>query len=111
MYHFTPVTNLPMILVHGLLSTTERQRRDLPLNSIIWDAVLHHRAGVPIPVGPGGTPGDYISFYFCKLSPMLLAIMGSKVIDEETIIHFEFPMEILETYPSVFTDAAIIPNT
>ncbi len=42
---------------------------------------------------------------------MLLTIMSSKAIDEQEIIHFEFPIEILETYPSVFTDGAIIPNS
>ena len=110
-YHFTPVANLAMILIHGLLSKQEQNRRGLPHRTIIWEAVQHHRAGVSISIGPGGTPEDYIPFYFCKLSPMLLAIMSSKVIDEEEIIHFEFPIDILETHPSVFTDGAVIPNS
>ena len=110
-YHFTPVTNLSMILAHGLLSPNEQKRLGLPLRTIVWEAVQRHRAGVAIPVGPGGTPEAYISFYFSKLSPMLLTIMSSKAIDEQEIIHFEFPIEILETYPSAFSDGAIIPNS
>jgi hypothetical protein len=74
-YHFTPFSNLPMILAHGLLSPDEQKRLGLPLRTIVWEAVQRHRAGVTIPVEPGGTPEAYIPFYFCKLSPMLLTIM------------------------------------
>ena len=109
-YHFTPVSNLPMILAHGLLSPREQRRQGLPHRTIVWEAVLHHRAGVVIPAGPGKTPDAYIPFYFCKLSPMLLAIMSSKAIDENQIIHFEYPIEIIESHPAVFTDGAILPN-
>jgi hypothetical protein len=110
-YHFTQVSNLPTILAQGLLSIREQQRLGLPLRTVVWDAVQRHRAQVEVPVGPGGHYEEYIPFYFCKLSPMLLAIMGSKVIDEEKIIHFEFPIEILEQQSSVFTDAGVIPNS
>ena len=100
-----------MILTHGLLSPCEQQRQGLQHRTIVWEAVRHHRAGIEIPGGPGKTPDAYIPFYFCKLSPMLLAIMSSKVIDEDQIIHFEFPIEIIETHPAVFTDGAILPNS
>lgn len=100
-----------MILAHGLLAKSEQARLGLLQRTIVWEAVQRHRASVMIPISPGGTPEDYISFYFCKLSPMLLAIMSSKVIDEETIIHFEYPIEILTTHPSIFSDGAIIPNS
>ncbi len=100
-----------MILTHGLLSPWEQQRQGLQHRTIVWEAVRHHRAGIEIPGGPGKTPDAYIPFYFCKLSPMLLAIMSSKAIDEDQIIHFEFPIEIIETHPAVFTDGAILPNS
>lgn len=110
-YHFTPVSNLPMILAYGLLAPNEQRRTGLPQRSSMWEAVQRHRAAVPIPITPGGTAEDYISFYFCKLSPMLLSIMSSKAVDEDTVIHFEFPIELLLSHPSVFTDSAILPNS
>ena len=110
-YHFTPISNLATILAHGLLSSSEQLRQGLPQRSLVWEAVLRHRAAVEIPVGPGGGPDEYVPCYFCKLSPMLLAIMSSKVIDEEAVIHLEFPISLLCDHPAVFTDAAIIPTS
>ena len=110
-YHFTPLANLPTILDHGLLSAREQARRGLPQRSIVWEAIQTHRANLMVPCGPGGSADDYVPFYFTKLSPMLLAVITNKVVDEEAIIHFEFSIDILESYPAVFSDAAISPNS
>ncbi len=110
-YHFTQVSNLKTILEHGLLSVSEQQRQGVPLNTIVWEGVQRHRAGVIVPTQPPRSYTEYIPFYFCKLSPMLLMIMSSKAIDEEQIIHFEFPIEILSQYPAVFTNRAVLPNS
>lgn len=110
-YHFTPIDNLPSILAHGLLSAHEQKRLGLRQISIVWAAIQAHRAGVHVPAGPLGHVQDYVPLYFCKLSPMLLSIIGNKVVDEEAIIHFEFPIQVMEQYPMVFTDAAIMPNS
>jgi hypothetical protein len=111
-YHFTPAENLPTILAHGLLSIREQQRSGLPLRTVVWDAVLRHRAHVMVPATPQERSyEEYIPFYFCKLSPMLLAIMSSKILDEENIIHFEFPIQVLSGHASVFTDRAVLPNS
>jgi hypothetical protein len=109
-YHFTPAENLPTILAHGLLAVREQQRTGLPLRTVVWDAVLRHRASVIVPGSPVRNYEEYIPFSFCKLSPMLLAIMSSKIVDEENIIHFEFPIEILTEHSSVFTDRAVLPH-
>jgi hypothetical protein len=110
-YHFTPIANLSTILAHGLLSIAEQKRLGLPLRTIVWKAIQTYRTGLAVPVGPGGFAHEYVPFYFCKLSPMLLSVISNKVVDEETIIHFEFPIDILEQYPAVFTDAAVIPGS
>lgn len=110
-YHFTPIDNLPSILAHGLLSAHEQKRLGLPQRSIVWANLQAHRAGINVPTGPQGHLQDYVPLYFCQLSPLLLAIIGNKVVDEESIIHFEFPIQIMEKYPMVFTDAAISPGS
>jgi hypothetical protein len=109
-YHFTPIANLPAILEHGLLAISEQKRLGLPLHTIVWEAIQAHRASLAVPVGAGGFVEDYVPLYFCKLSPMLLTVISNKIVDEETIIHFEFPIDTLERYPSVFTDAATMPD-
>ena len=109
-YHFTPIANLPAILEHGLLANAEQKRGGLPRHTIVWEAIQAHRAGLAVPVGMGGFVEDYVPLYFCKLSPMLLTVISNKIVDEETIIHFEFPIDILERYPAVFTDAATMPD-
>lgn len=110
-YHFTPIANLSTILKHGLLSISKQKRQGLPLRSIVWKDIQSYRTRLGIPVAPGEFAQDYVPFYFCKLSPMLLAVISNKVVDEETIIHLEFPISILEQYPAVFTDAAVIPGS
>lgn len=110
-YHFTQVSNLKTILGHGLLSVSEQRRLGVPLNTIVWEGVQRHRAGVMVPTQPPRNYEEYIPFYFCKLSPMLLTIMSSKAIDEELIIHFEFPLDILSQYPSAFTNRAVLPGS
>lgn len=119
-YHFTPIDNLRAILEHGLLAIREQKRLGLPQHSIVedsehpkgwWEGIQTHRTSLAVPAGPGGYAHDYVPLYFCKLSPMLLSVISNKVVDEETIIHFEFPIHILTQYPSVFSDAAVIPGS
>lgn len=110
LYHFTPLENLPSILAHGLLSAHEQKRLGLPQRSLVWAAIQSHRETLQVPVGVGGYVQEYVPLYFCKLSPMLLAIISNKVVDEQAVIHFEFPISVLEQLTMVFTDAATMPN-
>jgi hypothetical protein len=110
-YHFTPLDNLPTILRFGLLSISEKKRLGLPLRTIVWDTIQAHRAALTVPIEPGGIVEDYVPFFFTRLSPMLLAVLSNKVVDEEHVIHLEFPISIMEQYPSIFTDAPTIPGS
>lgn len=110
-YHFTPLAALAEILTHGLLSRNEQAAAGLPRRSLAWESLQAYRATLPVPAGPGGVADDYVPFYFCKLSPMLLAVIVNKTIDEEEIIHLEFTIQVLEHYPAVFTDAALSPGS
>lgn len=110
-YHFTPISNLPTILQHGLLSRGRQEDMKLPLRSIAWKSIQGHRSELAVPVGPRGVAQDYVPFYFSNLTHMLLAVILNKVVDEQEIIHIEMPLSIMERYPAVFTDAPTIPHS
>jgi hypothetical protein len=77
-YHITHVSNLPGIIARGGL-ICDRVAQDLKLVNIGHDNIKERRLRKPVPVGPGGTVGDYVPFYFAPLSPMLYAIFKNRV--------------------------------
>lgn len=77
-YHITHISNLPGILARGGL-ICDRTAQDLKLVNIGHNNIKERRLRKPVPVGPGGTVGDYVPFYFAPLSPMLYAIFKNKV--------------------------------
>jgi hypothetical protein len=77
-YHITPVNNLPGIIARGGL-ICDRQAQNLKLVNIGHNNIKERRLRKPVPVGPGGTVGDYVPFYFAPLSPMLFAIFKNRV--------------------------------
>lgn len=105
-YHFTHLDNLPGILEHGLLSTSENNRLGIKYNSVSLSDIQSNRATMPVTCGNGGVVHDYVPLYFCKRSSMLLYLVRNKVVDQQFIIYFEFPILIMNDYPSVFCDAA-----
>jgi hypothetical protein len=113
-YHFTHLYNLPVILEHGLLAVTEQERLGIAHKTIAYTGIQERRSGMRVPCGSGGVVHDYVPLYFCQRSSMLLAIVYNKIADQQYIIYFQFPIEIINQYPSVFTDAAAntmrIPN-
>lgn len=113
-YHFTSLYNLPEILEYGLLATNEKKRLKLSHKVIAYRDIQDRRSHMKVPCGPQGVVHDYVPFYFCKRSPMLLAIVTNKIEDEQFIIYLEFPITIMDKYPCVFTSASantsIAPN-
>ena len=77
-YHITHVNNLPGIIANGRL-ICDRAAQDLKLVNIAHNNIKERRLRKPVPVGPGGTVGDYVPFYFAPLSPMLYAIFKNQV--------------------------------
>lgn len=77
-YHITHVSNLPGIIASGGL-ICDRTAQDLNLVDIGHDHIKGRRLRKPVLVGPGGTVGDYVPFYFAPLSPMLYAIFKNQV--------------------------------
>lgn len=77
-YHITHVSNLPGIIARGGL-ICDRTAQDLKLVNIGHNNIKERRLKKTVPIGPGGTVGDYVPFYFAPLSPMLFAIFKNKV--------------------------------
>ena len=77
-YHITHVSNLPGVIASGRL-ICDRAAQDLKLVNIGHNNIKERRLRRPVPVGPGGTVGDYVPFYFAPLSPMLYAIFKNQV--------------------------------
>ena len=77
-YHITHVSKLPSIIANGGL-LCDRAAQDLNLLNIGHNHIKERRLRKPVPVGLGGTVGDYVPFYFAPLSPMLYAIFKNQV--------------------------------
>ena len=105
-YHFTHLDNLLGILEHGLLSTSENKRLGIEYNSVALSDIQGRRATMPVTCGHGGGVHDCVPLYFCKRSSMLLYLVRNKIVDQQFIIYFEFPILIMDDYPYAFCDAA-----
>lgn len=113
-YHFTHLDNLKGLLKHGLLSSNEQRKGGLSHISIAAAGIQGRRAVMPVPCGPGGVVHDYVPFYLCKRSSMLLSVVQSKNVDQQLLIYFAFPISVVGQQGVVFTDAsantAVPPN-
>lgn len=109
-YHFTHLDNLAGILEHGILSTNEMIRLNLEYANIAYDEIQDRRSKMTVTCGGGCKIHDYVPLYFCKRSPMLYANVTKKMVDEQFIIYFEFPIAIMLLNKFVFTDASANTN-
>jgi hypothetical protein len=105
-YHFTHVENLHDILEYGLLSTNEKKRLGIEHTAIAYEDIQERRSCMDVPCGRRGVVHDYVPLYFCKRSSMLLAVVNGKIADQQFIIYFDFPIDIMDRYPFVLTDAS-----
>jgi len=109
LYHFTHIDNLPGILENGILSTNMRQHLGISHRNIANEEIQGRRSMMTVTCGCGGVVHDYVPFYFCKRSPMLYFI-NKNIVGQSQIIYLEFPIQLLEKYRSVFTDASANTN-
>ena len=72
-YHITHVRNLPQILAEGGLRC-DRSAQTLKSVNIGHMHIKERRLNRVVPLGPKGTVGDYVPFYFAPRSPMLYVI-------------------------------------
>lgn len=105
-YHFTLIDNLPGILEHGFNSPNEQIRLGLTHHSIAHQGIQNRRATMAVTCGPGGVVHDYVPFYLCKRSSMLLAVVNAKNVDQQHLIYLAFPISLVKQPSVVFTDAS-----
>lgn len=105
-YHFTHIDNLPGILKSGFLCKNHCDFRAGKCRSIAEDSIQARRAEMDVTCGPGGKVHDYVPLYFGSKSPMLLAVVQKKNVDQFDILYFEFPIDLLCRKDVVFTDAS-----
>ncbi|MFJ2017152.1 type II toxin-antitoxin system toxin DNA ADP-ribosyl transferase DarT [Streptomyces nodosus] len=79
-YHITHIRNLPGILERGgLFSDNATALNNLTDTEIGMPSIKQRRRTTIINCGPGGTPADYVPFYFGYRSPMLYSIHRGNV--------------------------------
>jgi hypothetical protein len=79
-YHITHIRNLPGILqLGGLFSDNAAALNGYTDTEIGMPGIKRRRRMTIINCGPGGTPADYVPFYFGYRSPMLLSIHSGNV--------------------------------
>lgn len=105
LHHITHIDNLLNIIEHGILSSNERQCRNITHANIAYSDIQYRRSTMSVPCGSGGVVHDYVPLYFCKRCPMLY-VVNRRITPQNKIIYFEFPIQILAEYNSVFTDAS-----
>jgi len=105
-YHFTHIDNLPSLLKYGFLCNNHTDFPSGQCLSVAEQGIQARRAEMDVPCGPGGKVHDYVPLYFGSLSPMLLAVVNKKNVDQMDILYFEFPISLLTRDNVVFTDAS-----
>jgi hypothetical protein len=74
LYRIIHISNLEYILSHNLLTSPNHEAADPNYEGIGDNSLIEYRNAARIPIAPGGTFRDYVSFYFGKRSPMLYNI-------------------------------------
>lgn len=105
-FHFTDIHNLDSIIKNGLLCTNVKNEKGIKHKNIANMTIQERRAGMDVPVGPGGKVHDYVPFYFSSMNPMLLKKLNEKNVDQPQIIYLCVKIDRLEKDDAVFTDAS-----
>jgi hypothetical protein len=105
------IDSLTTILHRGAMHAPNRVPPDgLPFRGIHRVDVQSNRRPTVVPCGPGGSIGDYVSFYLGPRSPMLLQLKTGQVADytegQEPLVYLVSTVEAVVTAgrPFVFTD-------
>ena len=79
-YHITHMRSLPDIFTaRALLCESEVVRQRVTYTDIGMPSIKDRRRRTPVDCEPGGTPCDYVPFYYGPRSPMLYSIFRGNV--------------------------------
>lgn len=114
-YHFTSIENLESIIDNGLFSTNQKIARNINHVNVAEEGIQRRRAQMQVPGTGGRVVHDYVPFYFAKKTPMQLAVLHKKNVDQQFIIYLSVSILLLETREGAyFTNASantVIPPT
>lgn len=105
-FHFTHLENLEEILANGLLSTNEKNDRNIEYLNVASPDIQCTRHEMEVTCGPKGHVHDYVPFYFNARTPMFLSLIKSRNYDQPYFIYFAVSIEKLNSEKFVFTDKA-----
>lgn len=104
-FHFTHIENIPNIIKNGLLSTNLKEKQNVKHVDIACKEIQNTRHDMKIPnCSLNSTIHDYVPFYFCARTPMLLSLLHSKNIDQDLMIYICISIKKLESENNIFTD-------
>ncbi|QLZ32925.1 DUF4433 domain-containing protein [Citrobacter freundii] len=114
-YHFTSLENLESIIENGLFFIFYKIARQISHVNVADEGIQGRRALMQVPDTNGSCVHDYVPFYFAKKTPMQLAVLHKKNVDQQLIIYLSVSILSLETkVGSYFTNASantVIPPT
>ncbi|OQS33987.1 DarT ssDNA thymidine ADP-ribosyltransferase family protein [Chromobacterium haemolyticum] len=105
-YHFTLLDNLKSIIDNGILSTNKKIALKIMHVNVAEEGIQKRRALMKIPSENDRYVHDYVPFYFAKKTPMQLAVLHKKNVDQQFIIYFSVPILLLETRPGAYFTSA-----
>ncbi|MGY3903786.1 DarT ssDNA thymidine ADP-ribosyltransferase family protein [Aeromonas lusitana] len=105
-YHFTSIENLESIIDNGLFSTNQKIARGIDHVNVAEEGIQRRRAQMLVPNTNGRFVHDYVPFYFAKKTPMQLAVLHKKNVDQEFIIYLSVSILSLETKPGAYFTSA-----
>jgi hypothetical protein len=105
-YHFSHLDNLHTIIRNGIWCHKKLEQQGQAHKSIALDEIQKRRAKMQVTCGPGGVVHDYVPFYFCARSSMLLSVVNAKNVDQLFIIYLVLPVSAVLRKDIVFTSAA-----
>lgn len=110
-YRILHIDNLNAVIEeNGIWCGNEMAARSIPYKQIGLQNLTQQRNVRTVPVGPGGNLNDYVPFYFCPRSIMLLNIHTGRVLTytegQEPIIYLVTTVEKItqEAHLFAFTD-------